>query len=1241
MSKTNLIVNSSTQTGAITIAKEAAKKAARMEFVGYALHNRRQVENMRTFFNKKKQSVKITNIKVLADGTLKFSVLNAQHNIETRLLDIHNNFLVMTSSKTVRQLDGFTPDIINLDLSKAKDIERYGMRLFCVNFDGGFTRRFYLERAEGKDKVFDCQSNKVVDSSVVYDVDGGIKAGVYAYSGHETGGQNSSASQVRKGNITLAANQDLERMIDRLNFVTYGAQELLDGELVTASGLVKSAARFGQYKAPSCYQDFHVKTAAFYMDKWVDANGNEYRDGSIGLASEYLADAFSAKDTKFQVRDRAVSGIPAQVRPWFIKGMGVASRRSYLKLWAEFKGWEIVHISRDAVTEEIQAEFNKCFSDDKAVKKSSTLWGKLVIVTDTAADDIWAIDSMSDLNALKYTFDLSSSSGLNMLDMGKAVRDLTRGANTAMQPLQSLLFLNPIAGREWIKNTAMGHMQNVINTTYSAEARVPSIEEFGRYFGANTLPKFAPSFCFDKHAKMYQSISNNMLQGLSRDITQLSFGVPGAHLKIHPDFGMDFNNMFIDAGEVFAPAAERYFTEIGLPQEEWIISMFKYPKMHVLEYGCDKVVSLEAVIARIGASSLSKAIKRELIALYRTISESMIIVPAIEINKKKLAGMDYDADALTAIFDVAFNEIMGLQTPMAISIEGVIKSVEKAEHVFTRNAGWRAFVQIVKNENKSIGEITIMNDIFVALLVMLLMDQEPNAAKVVLEKTFAGDHIVEVYESALTISQDEEYPEIPVQAITPALADTITENIKGMELTKDNMILALLDLVSVNRMLQERTIDAAKNNEKVEVPFDVNKVAQLLSRTPVNVRINWNTSKDEEDYDILSDGSNMAEWKGVKFDIDLGSKNENGSEVRYIETRSGKRVPKFFVMDEFQRIRIDLARELCKTAAEIRGREQGFDDIEITMFQEVSTSVGALVRNAVVQAKLIYDDLTGIMRREILGKEDEEKSLINAQYQQDIAELSNHIRRLTKELSPVERAMLLIDVAEKSNFAFTCCAEEFTLFVVEKFAEVNFAGEKLDRCDFELGESVPFIGGIASVDGKLALTKGNLTGEFVIREHNGSKYASKLISELVVVPAIDETKCVFKTSWRNNNVQEIAKQVTGGAVVKLSQQKDSIFVEDKYVGQFDCQDHGNQPMSAMYRDMQGIVKRAVMGETTGINNKRTNKVLIVVLQDMAAAVLSDDTLKQAKEVEAQERATKKASFKSKIKFITNTTGAAY
>lgn len=1146
-------------TQAIEVMKSNQNNKEEMAMVN--IISKRQVEVLRRKITDKGAGITSTLLRVGKKVTP--GVIAVPGGRETREFELRRE-LVMTSRKTARLFDNFTDEIITVDFENVKSIDTWGYTLAAIGT--GLDRKFYLFREE-EGTMYDILSDEIVGMSLISNADGSMKEGVVLYSGKE-GGQLSSPSQSRKSNITFKRINGRKNVQDALNELTYGAFEIMDGKEMNLSGIVKGAARLSQYKAPQCLELAEVGTMAVFMGKFKNEAGNDYKDGSADIAADFLAQAFNKALEGYNFTTRSVLGIGVQIRPWMSKVMAISKERAYIDEFVKTQGFESVVIDRNNVSKEEQENFNLAFEGKGDYK------GKLVVVTDKPLS--WKIDVMSDLNGIKAPWNLTKSSGLNLLDMTKGNHG--NEANTSKQMLQTLIHADKDMGKNWISEQGKKHVEDAFNRTFTKGATPPSMKEMARPNLSTLAPKIAPTFAIEKHKRLFRSISKNFLKGVLRDTNKLSFRVDGGNYQIIPDFGMDFGVELLDKGEVFLSEAFEYFTENETAKENMKVTLIKYPKICVTEFAQERVVGLEEMIEKIEASNMTERQKKVVKKAYQTIHSGIIVVPAIELYKNLLAGMDFDFDGLSAIFDKEFNSIVSLVKPIAVKImDEAIKLEDK--QIFGATSGWTAFRNLVASANKSIGEITIMNDVIVALM------NNPEAAKEVLSAAFGGDHTVEAY-NPLTITKGEK--DMALVEIDAYLTESIVGQIKACKLTEDNTRRMLFDLDIVFRRLQEKTIDSAKTNEHVEVPVDINEFATLQSQQDINVEFDWDADVDVKNF--KAEGGMLH--GGVFYSI-----NKDASGWKEVGSRKdGTPIEKYVLSDVFQEVKIDVAREIMKKALKLRAKKQELSPDEMAVYQEWDKKEGsASIVKALIQVKVMYNDITGIWMSDMEeAKTEEERDVLNDKYKADITCLGNVARRVTKDLSMVDRATAAQWVAKDSSFAFSVLPVEFLAMVNERYSEINWAGEKLFISkNVNEGDILNFVSGQASgKDGVLAVTTEELNGSFEIKSHDGKLYASKPVADFINEPEVNESEVMFRVKPSRNFCEDTLKKLKPGAKITLTanpKDGDSIFADGEFVAKLDCPDSGGA-FTKLYNKADGTLKTLSIGKINTRDGELTTLV---------------------------------------------------
>ena len=213
-----------------------------------------------------------------------------------------------------------------------------------------------------------------------------------------------------------------------LDKITYGLTGKLEMPWIArgADEVSKMSTRIGQVWA-SAVEGPAVHAYAIYGGKFTMNDGYEHRDGwatvNAKLITEMINDYLASNGSDLRFSEDAVIGIGTQMRPFSNKALAVAYPQAYIN---EFIAHRNLHgtyvvLNVNNISNDDQAEYDKLFSADKDIKKSSKFYGRLIIITDKSD---WQfgdrIDLLSDLNSDKATHDLRRLSTANVVSFSHA-----------------------------------------------------------------------------------------------------------------------------------------------------------------------------------------------------------------------------------------------------------------------------------------------------------------------------------------------------------------------------------------------------------------------------------------------------------------------------------------------------------------------------------------------------------------------------------------------------------------------------------------------------------------------------------------------------------------------------------------------------------------------------------------------------------------------------------------------------
>lgn len=598
---------------------------------------------------------------------------------------------VVRVGKMHRKVERYTYAFINLHVSDEKGVkllDRSGCRIYRLieRENGKVVREEFFANAVAKGKILNLVTGETKDGGFLFAEDGSLKQGgdrwhCYLYS---PAAGTSSPGQEKMGAITLAC-QNLEGWDawEHHNFMMHGAPEQLlryygDRE-VSMKELAQLATRMAQSK-PVVKEFQAFKSLCILIDKVKDASGNEYEDGLMRIAAEYVAEALT--DNDYVVMPWAVDGMTIQCRPNCVsKGLAHVMPRQFIVEWLEEHKVAVRILAQDEIDESTQDAFNEAVIGkkgryaltDEEKAKGFRHAAILVVPSRNGMTDeelIQSVELLEDLNVCKTTFNVSwPLSGMNVLSWCHCEDDLEDEANTSSQLLQSAMVADPVATLEWYTRKAGCELADILDDCLNGGAKSVAPSELEGDLSL-VAQKINPEFVRSVWLPYYQDILNKRIKGWTGRTERIKSPIDGIYVKIIPDVaheaGVDLLKYDSKTGvcEIFAPALEEDGSEYAVG--------VKYPKMGYDEFGKFRNVSRQDLLDRtVKLLTDSKITRQQCLRIQHMIQAfktGSVMVPAIESLKNMLAGMDFDGDALILYTDEELVEIMWKIKPVAVVI---------------------------------------------------------------------------------------------------------------------------------------------------------------------------------------------------------------------------------------------------------------------------------------------------------------------------------------------------------------------------------------------------------------------------------------------------------------------------------------------------------------------------------------------------------------------------------------------
>lgn len=413
--------------------------------------------------------------------------------------------------------------------------------------------------------------------------------------------------------------------------------------------ILKSMPRFGQLKAGSVNLG-KIKSWVYYKENFTTSCG-ETVDGTGYFRASYIAKALT-KILGLTVTPKAVIGMFIQARPDMQKG-------AYLVL--SDNAFDFMH--------ETLSKNDKC-----TLQGSKSATEKPVMIVDANVVKVESDYAINDLNLELLEIAASSS------------------ANLSKQAFEKILYANKDEAMNYANDLGQAYMGDRFTKQFIApEAKIPTIGDIKKGYVSDIVLAIAPQKITEMKS-IFRACLQNTVQSFVNSIDKLKFAVDGANTRLTSDIaeimigkkGREFS--VVKYGEVYMPSAVKHFKKVykeeaiaatkesGLTdkkeQQQFMmdyvnkrinntkICMIKYPSMGPKEYYLANVLTLKTIIGRINNMKISDRAKDMLREFYMGIGEGVSLLPAVKLVMFQCAGLDYDYDGGTWIFDQGYVSIL-------------------------------------------------------------------------------------------------------------------------------------------------------------------------------------------------------------------------------------------------------------------------------------------------------------------------------------------------------------------------------------------------------------------------------------------------------------------------------------------------------------------------------------------------------------------------------------------------------
>lgn len=1109
------------------------------------------------------------------------------------------------------ETDNFSKDLLVIDLQGAPKASFSMMEIF-VWWNGVKT---VFATKQGSDYI-DLTTNKVISrrsTPRIYKVIGG------------------SPSSLRKSQtLAFDTTDGMEKMDKMLDALTEGAYSKEYGKKIDSNQLAKYVTRYFSWTAPNKVVG-EINNPAIYFGKWC----NDALDGAGFIFSKFYAKCMEQM-TGLKVSPKDVVGLGVQCRPYSAKVFAPVVKESLFKLLcAEAK--KVVYI--ETVTPEISKKLDQAFYGRGEYANCVVVFGPEGIEP----------EFISDLNGYKTVFNWGQPTGLRVLDIAKSGI-----AHTSIQMWEVPLDVNANKCIDLMKQLREEMVGNIFDQLFvNREVKVPSfIDIVKNFYPQNIIKSIAPDYVLDKDLAMLKSVIEELATRDNNASNKFKWEIDGEYARLTSDLSLICGKLgILQYGEGYCPSANQYFANGNNAEkyfgceakvrEMWgkrIVSMFKYPKMGRREFYRFTALPLEIIIDRINNLEINEEYKKALIEFFRDLKPGIAVIPGCELLKQQCAGLDFDYDGATLVFDCRFNALLPEdicitnimikdnkvtvigQSGLAAKVKSSAINSDSRLELKAENLHYAYLTYLnANNDGWSVGSVTNCNSTQIAVLQLVKSTRHPFYVQMMREmlgRWFGNDaqlatggigeykglpkRVVNLcnmdgmfaFESVSADHVEDSTHATVTDVSKTAINAAIEEMIDADWGNEENLIHIFEDLNDMFRFYQEIIIDSAKTGEMVKVAIAPGRKYHAAMLNDNKLNFAWDYELNKSKFNVLV--------------------NENAPTAN-----------KQIFKDRLFRIRTTvLAKDLEDTMQalfETKECRLNITDLEVLgrtfaneKYKELNKSFFFL--------KKIYGDVTRHWQndRELAGDDAEALALVNRAYKKEIKRIANMGRKLTSNMSDYRRGAYSKFVSAftmdkngncspasngGNNFGANVFQKEFMEFIIKHYAQINFCGEKLSyNACYQDGDVITLNHGIS----EYAVTTADITGEFIVREFNGSFYATKSIVEVLPETTVTDEVTIRVSKETDRSFKDICDTLTKGMKVTLhaycdvSDRNNKVFDFNAYNedGQilFGIDEGNSALLRQVINNKQGKIESVIYDTTIDIQTGYEKEFLIVTVK---------------------------------------------
>lgn len=426
-----------------------------------------------------------------------------------------------------------------------------------------------------------------------------------------------SPSGVRTTDAVFKDVTDGDDREEYLNHISHNAFELLKKEINNIKDpkkknlkIMKSMPRFGQLQAGAVSLGKMTRWV-WYHSAFKTANG-ETMDGTSYLLADFVADCIY-KYVGIKVNPNTLVGMLLQIRPEMAKTAAKIVSKDYML--ALIKGLEeqenVEYVGKDREIEDM--------------------------VPQMLLDD----------NCVKAPFEVQDETELFVLAVANE-----SPANTSKQMLNKAYTKDEEATKKWLFELWQNRIAKKYYTNFfDRKAIVPTIGDINKNYTQDLILSIAPEKILEMPMVVEKQLKT-LLEGDMNALNKMKIPTAGKNARLVPEdteLILGKGKSLLKHGEIFSPSAINYMKINKM--KEMHIACFKYPTMGKEEYYYAKVVTLKELKKRIRELTDDKELQKLVINELANLKRGVTMTPANRIIMQQCAGLDYDFDGWTEIYE--------------------------------------------------------------------------------------------------------------------------------------------------------------------------------------------------------------------------------------------------------------------------------------------------------------------------------------------------------------------------------------------------------------------------------------------------------------------------------------------------------------------------------------------------------------------------------------------------------------